>query len=1174
MLMTSLLPYPARRLAKPRYLTTLLACVLCATPAWAQDDNSDEEEIIELPAFEIVTGKDDRYLSPVAQSGTPINMAIRDAPLSLETVNAEFIGDLQAVDSQEALAYSAGVFLESFENTSTANSDFESRDRSPSSSASSDAPFTNQVIIRGYSVPNQQRFGFRIGSIVPAYGVVIGGSTDSVNTERLEVVRGPASLLYGINVLSGVVNVLPRKPVGQFGGEASVSVGSYDFFRSTLDVTGPLTDTLNYRMAAAYTEEGDWTDYLLDKKQYYVGQLDWTPVKKVNLFLEAQYSKSRREGGGQQFFVDGGSINAQDFYNEYDERYTFGRDYFNEGTFTDDKWAGRTDPLGNELLGETYLVEKPGVDYTFPVLDPGTRLSGPDVYREQKEYSLLSLLNVQPFEGMEVEMGAYYTHTEVEERNVSMAVVTNGQNTVNLNRIKLNPEGADGIWAGIGELFQTPDNRSTAAEDAPAIEDVRFARYFWYKEPTEADSLQLRFRSAYTFDTNFFDGDLPIEHALVVGVNYIQDEMSFVTGGVSDGNVFTFEQGNESNNRFADDPYHLRNIFDYSVIHYNGEALAIPGYLTTSSLEGIDDTSEDYIVQSGWRDATLWYKGRYFAYQGQFWGDRANLVAGVRQDAYQVKEAEQLRVVDRDYVTDEWIGSGTEAGQFPVIDRLIGYGDQPYVWQDDLPDSLNAGIEQSIERLRAEQPNGTVSYNFPEDQKFTTKFYGLSVRVLDPVSVFYVHSEGVFPNTGQRDGAYQPIDAEQTTNDEIGVKFELMEGKISGSLGVFRIKRENAVWNWLSAPNPAAWASGPLGTSDSFSPDEIRAGNESIKYGVGVEYVVQAFEEAGIELPVRRKPTGSTDPDQYQFSASDFEEYGVVVVGKRPWNNPESPTADHTYFFIDYELMKSVENNPLTRAMDIAIRDQAAAGNPINYFGPTGETYNASQTAVSPGANVTYEEEGTGFDGNIIYSPNDNYQVVFTFSKQNREVVGTGFNLAPGYQVDGQGDQVGDEIWTTEYDVWVYQLGPDAFEDPSDPTTLKSSALNGADLSFVPEYSLRLWNRYNFNEGPLEGLAVGGGVRWNSSIPTTAGVGGQELAINRYPTPDIPARAVVDLFTSYRTEIWDREWTFSLIVNNVLDDHEVDEVAVYDVEDGDPIKRRTHLYYDPVSFRLNVSMRF
>jgi iron complex outermembrane recepter protein len=447
-----------------------------------------------------------------------------------------------------------------------------------------------------------------------------------------------------------------------------------------------------------------------------------------------------------------------------------------------------------------------------------------------------------------------------------------------------------------------------------------------------------------------------------------------------------------------------------------------------------------------------------------------------------------------------------------------------------------------------------------------------SYRVTDAVSVYYNHSEGIFPNTGQRDGSYRPIEAEQTENNEIGVKFDFWEGKLSGTLGVFRIKRENAVWNWKFAPNPAAFTNGPadqLG-DNGFNPDLVRSGAQPIRYGVAMPFVEQAFANAGMEIPVGRRGDPSAQMLQAQFPGQ------FVAVSQQPTGNPLDPNEETYYFFVNYDAIKADPNSPFKEALDSAVSAEDYSGWPIRYFGGVDFSYSASRASVAPGANVLFEEEGVGFDGSLILSPfsDDRYQLIFGFSHQKREVVGGGFQLAPGFQVDSAGSPTSDEQFTTEYDIWVYLLGPENFEDPADPTTLKGNAVNGVDLSFVPRWNLVLWNKYAFREGWMEGVSIGGGVRWTSSIPTTAGVGGDRILTNRYPTPDVPDRYVVDLSVGYNTQWKGYDLRFALKVNNLLNDEESVAIATYTDEAGNSIQRRTRQLHYPRSLRLSVSIGF
>lgn len=1172
--------------SKPRVTCAAAILALMTAPCAslrAQDAASVDDPVYELEMFVVETTSSRGYTNAISSSATSFKLPVRDTPVNMDFVTAELIEDLQADDMKEALDYQAGVFLSTFENESAANESTSTSDVSPSSNLNVNNPFADTIVIRGYPVPNQQRLGFRVGSIVPAYGVVLGGFTDSANTERLEVVKGPQSLLYGINVLSGIVNIIPKRPLPVQQGRVSVTMGSDDYWRASMEYMAPaIKDQLEYRFTASHTTTGHWTDYRHDQRDYGALQFNWHPREWVTVFIEGQYGSAVRKGGGEQFFRDNANgANDQDLRNAYGERYAFGYDYFDTDVIDNPAYETVINEYGEKVNGMTKLVNRPANTYDFPSLGDTYRISGPDVRREQEEYDLLAMVNLNPFRNFEIELGAYYTNVDIQERNVSLAVVNNTRGTLTPgNGMGDNPEldpndrtpaGQPGwlqgntlTW-GIGELFQAPNPFADSVTASNAVyNDVKLGRHIWYNQPTASESLQLRMRIGYTFETDWFDGRFRAQHVITGGLNYTEDDVSFVTGGVSEATAYT--EGKQDS-----DPYFLRSIFDYSVLRYTDQPLAIPGTISFNALPGIStsDGVDDYVARSGWREARLWYKGQYAIYYGKFLKDRLHILGGIRRDAYQVLEKEYLRVIDVNKVTDDFLGGAGTAP--PILDTLVGFGDQPYTWRDDLPDSINAGVENSINALRTEQPSGTVDYNFDGDQEFTTGTYGFSFRLTDTLSVFYNHSEGIFPNTGQRDGAYNPIDAEQTTNDEVGLKFEFLDGRLSGSLGYFKIHRDNAVWNWQFAPNPAAFTNGPADVlqESGFNPDLVRSGERSIQYGVASEFVEAAFAEAGLTIPVDRRGNPSVPQLQKQYDE-------LVAASNQPTGNPLYPNATDFYYFVDYLAFADTTDSPFQRALDMAVRAQEFAGNPIRYYGAVDDSYSASRASVNPGANVLFEEEGVGFDGSLIFSPyrDDRYQLIFGFAHQQREVVGSGFQLAPGFQIDANGQPVDGQLFTTEYDIWVYLLGPDNFEDPKDPTTLKGSAVNGIDLSFVPDWNLVLWNKYAFREGPLEGFSIAAGVRWTSSIPTTAGVGGSRISTNRYPTPDVPDRYVVDLALSCRKTMADIDWTLAFKVNNLLDDNLAEAIATYSDDEGNSIMRHTYQRYLPISFRFSISAAF
>ena len=1190
-----------------------LSLILSGT-AVAQDPDAqaqgNEEPVFELSPFTVNTDGDRGYLATNAISGTSLNTQIRDLPMPLEVVNRELIEDLQANDLKEMLEYSAGVNTQSFQNNSGANPS-PLNDNSPSST-NLNAAFTNTISIRGYTVPNNQRLGFRVGASVPKYNVLLGGSTDSISAERVEVVRGPQALLYGINVLSGVVNIIPKEPLFSQRTQLSLSTGSYDFLRSTLDTTGPIIkDKLAYRFIGAYTEEGHWTQWQETERKDFALQLKLRLSKAYEVFAEVKKSSFHRDGIGPKTINDNDSTGGYSQWrwtNEYGEQITFGRDNIN---------ALLTDDFGNTY--DSAFV--PRTDYTYPPkfsdLGNNFRISGPDTYFDREETTVTALLRANFTENLKGEFGTYFVSQDEETFNVDLRSFSGSRGAVRPQSVRpgsfgrppvindnqkiwfANPEvsmngtidpvdvAGDPVYnasQGVGQPFAFPRISPPsvvfpisqpvivpAQPNDPDAYDRRFARYIWFNKPLSAESMQLRGRLVYDLESNIF-GENAL-HSFSVGVNYIKDDIDHNINNVSaanDNNVYSSFAGDLSKSRQADDAYYFRsNPLDFTPLTYNGENLAIMHAANFNKLGNFSGgsstgTGGGTIARSGSKHASLYYRGMYGLYHGRFFNERFHIIGGARRYQYQVKEWEDIVIGDQLRASDVWQGVVN-----PVTPWLIGTGVGPYVSPEGIPASLDARVALDYQKLQELQPEGTVEYNFADWQEFDTFTLGLSYRITDPLSVYFLFSEGVFPNTGQRDGLDNPIGAEQTINTEVGFKFEFLDGKISGTVSFYRIERENAVFSWGNAPAPSKWHGGvnaPVnaGEGNYFSPQNA-AGSAPYKtgdylpvtYGVAMEYVQQAFEQMGLTWPT---------PSNRNPTTQDFAAYGATGVESRAVPGSEIRGLSRIYAYVPYDALKTDPSAEVMKlAFDLAMLSQDPYGIPFMYNG-VNEIYNNNPSNNnSLGSNILFDEVGTGVDGQIIFSPTPSYQILFGYSYQNREVQ----NLYLVDAVDPEGNN-----WGTEYDIWVYALGAENFSDPTRPSTFNGGSVKGLDFSFQPKLSMNLLNKYQFKDGPLKGLEVGLGVQYAGPSPTSVPIGGSTLAENRFRTPDTPERIEFDSFFNYRFRKWGVQWRVGLRINNLLDDTESLAIASYENQFGEEVLRRTRIFHAPRTWRLTVDASF
>ncbi|MCC5804801.1 MAG: TonB-dependent receptor plug domain-containing protein [Opitutales bacterium] len=268
-----------RRAAAACFLGLLTAF---AAPLTAQDDDA----VYELSPFEVVTDGDRGYYAANAVTGSRLSVLIQDMPLTIEVLTSEFIRDTGSSDLRESLRYSAGIVLQSqndaFSGGGTGG--FGNVNNPEGSTANkTDSSFK----IRGFVTNNTLRKGFRRQH-----------ATDTINIERVEVVRGPSALLYGVGNFGGVVNYLPKAPLPHSEQHITLGYGSDEWRRATLDVTGPLPGNLGYRLTAAYEDREHFTDFNTHDRWFISPVLEWSPFRRTKITLDFEAGKAHDNGIG------------------------------------------------------------------------------------------------------------------------------------------------------------------------------------------------------------------------------------------------------------------------------------------------------------------------------------------------------------------------------------------------------------------------------------------------------------------------------------------------------------------------------------------------------------------------------------------------------------------------------------------------------------------------------------------------------------------------------------------------------------------------------------------------------------------------------------------------------------------------------------------------------------
>src|SRR5882724_9421584 len=163
---------------------------------------SPEEETITLSPFDISTTKDKGYRASNSVSGSRIDTPIKDLPFAIQAFTSEFIQDVRPASIIDLVRYAPGV--------SAQNNGFTTGD--------------TQINLRGFSAGI---FAY------PLRDGLAGPQTFSFNaTERVEVIKGPASFLYGQIAPGGIVNVITKTPLQKFENTLSVTGGTDNYFQN------------------------------------------------------------------------------------------------------------------------------------------------------------------------------------------------------------------------------------------------------------------------------------------------------------------------------------------------------------------------------------------------------------------------------------------------------------------------------------------------------------------------------------------------------------------------------------------------------------------------------------------------------------------------------------------------------------------------------------------------------------------------------------------------------------------------------------------------------------------------------------------------------------------------------------------------------------------------------
>jgi iron complex outermembrane receptor protein len=221
----------------------------------------DLSELIDVRVspFDVATHLDRGYRAFNSVSASRFDAPIRELPFAIQAFTGAFIRDQRPVNIHDIARYSPGVTYRSNDfNEGNAN-----------------------LAIRGFAVsatPGATQI-LRDGTVGPSI-------FDFTNIARVEVVKGPSSFLYGQVAPGGIVNIITKSPQSRFDASADFGIGSYGQYRAQVDVTGPASPTLLYRVAAAADRDMRYWDPYEARAHNVSPSLLWRPNPGVSVSLK------------------------------------------------------------------------------------------------------------------------------------------------------------------------------------------------------------------------------------------------------------------------------------------------------------------------------------------------------------------------------------------------------------------------------------------------------------------------------------------------------------------------------------------------------------------------------------------------------------------------------------------------------------------------------------------------------------------------------------------------------------------------------------------------------------------------------------------------------------------------------------------------------------------------
>lgn len=351
------------------------------TPAMAQDAAASQSGATVETTRTTVDGEDvivvtaRNYVPEGSATANKTDIPLIETPQSISVVSRDQIDLLNFIDAQQAVRYTSGVFGENY---------------------GPDLRF-DFFTVRGFT-PKQ----YIDGLAAPISTSIFSVGVDLYAFESFDLLKGPASVLYGNAPPGGIYNQTSRRASSNFGGEISLKYGEDDYKQLATTVTGAVSDSLDARFTLLYRDRDSERDFVSAQRLTAAPTVTWHLGDRTKLTGLAYYQYDKVKGDTNGFLPVYGTLlsnplgkvkrstNLGDPANVYERRqYALGWDFshaFSDAVAfkSNTKWSAYDEDTPTGIYGGGGLINT-------------TNAALPSYYRTVQQYNFSYKEHVSSF---------------------------------------------------------------------------------------------------------------------------------------------------------------------------------------------------------------------------------------------------------------------------------------------------------------------------------------------------------------------------------------------------------------------------------------------------------------------------------------------------------------------------------------------------------------------------------------------------------------------------------------------------------------------------------------------------------------------------------------------------------------------------------------------------------